>query len=515
MNKPVVFDRLAVAIILLMSATSWPVIAATDNQPTTDQASELLEREGQSVLLEETVPSAIVSKKEVNETVKKRQQSPSPLQVIDKDLESLVSDPILLTKSLKKAVATHDIATINQLLPYYKALSGHDPGLTELANAERYRSEGHYKQAIAIYRKKLADNPNDYSMRLLLANTLKADKQYLPAEEQLNLLQAEEVPTSIKAKAKKAGARIERTEDWRFSTSASYIKDGNINNAPPKAIQEQFGKDIEQQSANGLQLSARATKRFNLPKNYYATLKGNVSLKGYWDASDYNDYLFTVTMGAGYDDAKNDISVTPFITRRIYNEEPRSIRQGVTLRASRWMTPKLKLTATGLLSNETYDNDNDNRRKQEGQFAGLNVFYKQNPSTYYYGGLGQFGNDVQSVTSRYNRDTLNVGWGQKWPHKLSTRATASYSIKEYGDPTEKYTDNESALQRYYDSVGGEMGANRTDKTTSLGLQVWKRDFTLLSMMPRLVVNYDKTLSNFAYYDDRNETSATVLLSKNF
>ncbi|MFZ2843570.1 MAG: surface lipoprotein assembly modifier [Psychrobacter sp.] len=65
------------------------------------------------------------------------------------------------------------------------------------------------------------------------------------------------------------------------------------------------------------------------------------------------------------------------------------------------------------------------------------------------------------------------------------------------------------------AVGGEPGSTREDKTTSLGLQVWKRDFTLLGLTPRLVFDYETTSSNFAYYDDRDEKSATILLTKTF
>ncbi|WP_320157419.1 surface lipoprotein assembly modifier [Psychrobacter sp. N25K4-3-2] len=56
---------------------------------------------------------------------------------------------------------------------------------------------------------------------------------------------------------------------------------------------------------------------------------------------------------------------------------------------------------------------------------------------------------------------------------------------------------------------------RQDKTTSLGLQVWKRDLTLYGLTPRLVFDYDQTSSNFDYYDDRDEKSATILLTKTF
>lgn len=73
-----------------------------------------------------------------------------------------------------------------------------------------------------------------------------------------------------------------------------------------------------------VQVSGSANKRFNLDKNFYAEVGGNATAKGYWDNSEYNDYLVTVSAGIGYDDAKSDVSISPFATKRFYGEEPYS-----------------------------------------------------------------------------------------------------------------------------------------------------------------------------------------------
>ena len=108
---------------------------------------------------------------------------------------------------------------------------------------------------------------------------------------------------------------------------------------------------------------------------------------------------------------------------------------------------------------------------------------------------------------------MNAGWGREWKRGLSTLATVGYGIKKYDDPADSLSPE--ILKGYYEVNGGELGSTREDKTTSLGLQVWKRDFTLLGLTPRLVFDYETTSSNFAYYDDRDEKSATVLLTKTF
>ena len=85
----------------------------------------------------------------------------------------------------------------------------------------------------------------------------------------------------------------------------------------------------------------------------------------------------------------------------------------------------------------------------------------------------------------------------------------SYGIKDFDKPSQGVADS------FYQAYGGEPGTSREDKTTSLGLQVWKRDLTVLGLTPRLVFDYEKTSSNFDYYDDRDDKSATVMLTKSF
>ena len=121
----------------------------------------------------------------------------------------------------------------------------------------------------------------------------------------------------------------------------------------------------------------------------------------------------------------------------------------------------------------------------------------------------------ESSIISYDRNSINGGWGREWKRGISTLASVGYGIKKYGDPADAYPAGSGAWKGYYNAVGGEPGSRRKDKTTSLGLQVWKRDFTVLGLTPRLVFDYETTSSNFAYYDDRDEKSATVLLTKTF
>ncbi|WP_201608749.1 surface lipoprotein assembly modifier [Psychrobacter okhotskensis] len=517
MNNQYMRKPLTASILLSIMAFSLPAIAADpvleEIEPELDQAAELLKRENQTAVSDPTAPSTAVSDTEAQRAIRSRQQLAAATAY---NLEALKANPAAFSKYLNDALAAQDMVTVKELLPHYKALETNDPMLIKFADALIYRSEAKNKQAIAIYRDMLAADPDFHPVRLNMAIAMQADKQYAAAKDQFLKLQSVDLPAPVMARVQNALSQINSSEKWQFNASASYVRDDNINDAPSKTIQSQLGNSVEQKSANGIQVSASANKRFNLPENFYATVGGNASLKGYWDETDYNDYLFTASAGVGYDDAKNDVSLTPFVTKRYYDEEAYSLRKGITVNGSRWVKPKLKLSATGILSKETFEDDDDKNRETDGQFLGLNAFYIKDAKEYFYGGLGNYQNDVpKSSIISYDRNSVNVGWGREWKKGISTLATAGYAIKEYDDPSDSYPAGSGALNGYYNAVGGKVGSTREDKTTSLGLQVWKRDLTFYGLTPRLVFDYDQTSSNFDYYDDRDEKSATILLTKTF
>ncbi|WP_019671598.1 porin family protein [Psychrobacter lutiphocae] len=476
-----------------------------------DQATELERLERQNAVLDKTVPTARVTTEEIKDALDERRPEQ---QVQSYDLEALKADPVAFTRFLNLALAAQDMATVQALLPHYKSLQVNDPLLIKFADALVYRSQGKNKQAIAIYKDMLAENPDFHPVRLNMAQALYADKQYAAAEDQLQKLRGADIPEPVMASVTRLIDRIERQEKWQFNASVSYLYDKNLNDVPERPLTSQLGTTPRPESGKGLLVSASANKRINLSKNYYATVGGNALIKGYWDKSEYNDYLFTASTGVGYDDAKNDFSVTPFVTKRYYSEDPYSWRKGVTLKASRWVKPKLKLTATGIFSNETFDDSVNKNRETDGRFYGLNGLYIQDANQYFYGGIGYYENDVpKAKIISYDRNSVNVGWGREWSQGISTLTTLGYGVKKYENPAKDLSGG--ALLGYYNTFGGKPGSKRKDKTTSIGLQIWKRDFSVLGLTPRLVLDYDKTSSNFAYYDDRDDKTATIMLTKTF
>lgn len=438
------------------------------------------------------------------------------------DIEQLQADPLLFDKTLNQAITAKDWQSVIQLLPYYRVLASSDPTLIKFAEASIEQSQNKFKPIISLYQAQLLDKPEDYKVRLNLALALQADKQFTEAKKELLLLKGGEVPKAISAKAERALASINKIEDWRFNVSTNLVVDPNINDAPPKYIQDRYGKVIEQERGSDVSVSASANKRFNLPKRYYATVGSNVFLDGFWKDDDEVNYLLTGSAGIGYNDPKNEWALTPSITKRIYDDTSYSERQALNLRGSRWLGKKLRLNATTTWSTEAFDRDLTDKRKTDSRYIALSGSYVKDAQESWAATLGHQETELpNSVSSNSEYNTVSVGWNKQWDNNLATAVTVNYTVKDYANPALRYSDGsltaaqEAALARYYNSVGGEFGSLRQDRLSALNLQLWKRDLTWYGVTPRLSLKYSQTASNFDYYDDREEQSATVILSKSF
>ncbi|SUD90027.1 porin family protein [Psychrobacter phenylpyruvicus] len=517
MIYPHLLKTLTTSAVLFTAAYAPLIYAADDPQPLDDNdryaaeketADKLLELQREDINVSKAAPTANLSTSETQNALNERGQRSKSQRY---NLEALKADPIAFTKFLNAALAAQDMVTVKELLPHYKALNVNDPLLIKFADALVYRSEGQHKKAIAIYKDMLADNPDFHPVRLNLAQALYADKQYSVAHDQLQKLRGADIPEPVMVNVERLIQRIDEQEQWRFNASVRYVYDDNLNDVPDVMPN---GYRAPKEEGKGIQVSGSANKRFNLDKNFYAEVGGNATLKGYWDNSEYNDYLLTASAGVGYDDAKNDVSISPFVTKRFYSEDPYSLRKGVNISGSRWVKPKLKLTASSMYSNETFDDERNKARETDALFLGLNALYIKDAKEYFYGGIGRYNNDVPERSFlTYDRNSVNVGWGREWTQGISTIASLNYGVKKYDNPAGDFYGE--GLNFFYNTYGGEPGSSREDKTTSLGLQVWKRDLTVLGLTPRLVFDYEKTSSNFKYYDDRDDKTATILLTKSF
>ncbi len=429
------------------------------------------------------------------------------------EFDQLASNPQLFSYYMNQLISARNLTRLQELLPHYKKMANNDPLLIQFADALLYDLQGNNKKAIEIYKKMLAKDPNFHPVRLQLALSLMDDKQYKNAKNQFIKLKSEKLPQPIITVIDANLRRIDSQEEWKFTASANYVHDKNINNAPSKKIRSQFGATTDPIEAHGIHAYLGAYKKFNLENNFYNTLSGNINGNIYWNVKGYNDYSLTGATSVGYMNEKHDVEVKPFVKQRIYDNKPYSRRYGVTFTSGHWINPRTRLSTIAQYGKEHHkDTDNENRDSDD-YLLGVNGFYTQNSRQYFFGGVSHYRSDAKkSPIISHNTNSAYIGWGKEWQKGISTTVTANYSQKQYDDPSE---DPNLNLPAYYATFMGEMGSSRKDKTRSISGELWKRDYAIAGLTPKLVINYNQTDSNFLYYDDKKDLSGTVELTTNF
>lgn len=456
------------------------------------------------------IPANTPSNKETAAAIERQRSKPAAKAALS--IEELKKDPQLFTIYMNQLIAARNYPEINKLLPIYKQLPQKDPLLIKFADALVYRSQGKHKSAISIYRGMLAEDPTFHPVRLNLAIALMDDKQYSAAQEQLTRLKGEDLPDPVMQTIDNTLMRIKKSEKFSFHLSGNYTQNNNVNDAPSKQYTSSLGKTQEAKVAHGVQLNAGVSKRKNLPNNLYAQFNLNAYGTYYWDETDYNDYSISARLPIGYENATISTSVSPFVSKRIYSDKAYNTRAGVGFAGSKWVKPKLRVTASSQLSFTKHDEDKNKNRDARDVYLGLNGLYIQGSDQYFFGGINHYSSyaEKSSIVS-YDRQSVNLGWGKEWYKGISSKINSSYAYKKYDDPARTL----GSTNFYYKSFDGKPGSSRIDQTASVDLQLWKRNFTLLGLTPRVVLEYSNTQSNFGYYDDRQNATGTVVLTKTF
>ncbi|MDO5090598.1 MAG: porin family protein [Cardiobacteriaceae bacterium] len=423
------------------------------------------------------------------------QESSEPLEV---SREELLANPEVLARLLDQAVVAQDTNMIRALLPVYRDVpdNARDPQLVRFAEAALASADGDGKQAVALYREMIAADPTLVPVRLHLALALMNDHQDDAARDQFQRLRGEELPDDIRVLVDRSLETLQKRRSWSFSANGYYHHEANINGAP-KERERPWGNGKltfpEQKSANGIYLGIDAEKRFPLTGNLYASLNPSVNADYYWDAKEFNDYRFRLGAGGGYQDARLDLSAEPYASRRVYGGKAYSTTYGTVLGASYWVSPKWRFSASADVNRTVHDS----RKHLDGNryFAGVNALYLYKPTTYFFGGISAFDSNANDPSDAFVRYGLSLGWGQDWPHGISSRTNLSYG------------------RRTYD--GADFFAiRRKDNEYGVNVALWNRNWHFWGLTPKLNLSWSKTTSNHFYYG-KNNANAFIEISRTF
>jgi len=330
-----------------------------------------------------------------------------------------------------------------------------------------------------------AEGPSLQPVRLHLAMALLADHQDEAARTQLEKLRSDELPEDIRNIVSQALDTLRERQSWTFNASGYYRHDKNINDAP-RQRERQVGNGKwtfpERKSAHGVHFDISAERRIPIHNGFYGQIEAGINGDWFWDAHSFDDFRLRTGAGVGWQNSRWDISLTPFIQRRIYSNKGYSTNFGTDANISYWLTPRWRLSS----SMQAMHKNHDTRRWLNGNqyYGSLNVLFAPNARQYWFAGANAMRSQARDSSDAFKRYGISAGWGQEWGWGMSSRLSGNFAY------------------RPYDSKDF-FGIVRKDHEYGATLSLWNRNLYFWGITPRLTFSWDKTKSNHFYYDNHN------------
>ncbi|MGV6988784.1 surface lipoprotein assembly modifier [Testudinibacter sp. P80/BLE/0925] len=431
--------------------------------------------------------------------------TPSAVPPLRVSRAQLLASPQLTQDWLNLALQQRNPELIQELLAIYRTFAQHDPILIQFAEATLAQLAQDYPLAISRFREILAVNPDLNPVRIELAKSLFQDRQDNAARDQFEKAKsAVGVPAPVVKLIDSYLDALQQRSGWQSRFSAYYLRDGNVNNTSSNREIENTGfvKDERMlpQSAHGIAYSFSLERDFNLSAAHYLHFGTELFGKNFWDNHAYDDIYHRTYLGYSHKSALQTLSVLPFYEKRWYGNQSYKWANGVRGEYRRWLNANWQLsTALEHAEQHYYDNQNLNGHSQ---LASATLLWLRSPRQFFY-----FGSDYNREQTRVwqysnNTRTLRLGWGQEWQWGTSSRLGLSYAQRHYKDQAKL----------------GEMiplGKVRNDKIYNVNLTLWKRDWHVWGITPKLHFNWKKQASNLPSMYSYTQKNANLIFEKTF
>ena len=422
--------------------------------------------------------------------------------------EQLERDPEAFENLLLRSIQTTNAAALRTLLPAYDRYPAKDPSVIDWGNAIIALHDGNTKKAVNLYRKLNAALPNVRLLRLQMASALYQNRQLKAAQSELEKLLREDMPDTERTIINTYLDALKRRDKWNVNANISFVRDNNLEDAPKvgTTIGDQYSSlsyNSPHEKGTGVSYGVSADKRWSYDNRTFSTFSTGVGGTYYWDNKDFNDIYTHASAGMGLQSATGEIEIAPTLSHSWYGGgkstkgdklEPYTFTKGIRLSASQWLSPKWLYQHNSSATNLTYKspfehNDGDIYSMSNG------VLYAPNARQYYGVHWQLSKKDGVRESDSYERTGINLSWNNTWGKGYTTLATLGMHSKKYDGP------NFANIVRH-------------NKEYNVGLSLWKRDFSILGLTPRLQLSAKRVNSNYAF-DDISEKNATIMFTKTF
>ncbi|GAB1660794.1 TPA: DUF560 domain-containing protein [Mannheimia haemolytica] len=407
----------------------------------------------------------------------------------------LRANQLLTEKLLIQAIYSRRLANMEKLTAIYRDFTHIDPVLLRYAQGKIALLKGNYPKAINDFQTILAKQPNLNTVRIELAIALLYDQQLNQAQAQFEKAKsAEHLPPKVHALIEQYQQHLAKKQEWKFSFSANYVRDGNINRTSKQPNIEQTGyvkqPNLLPQTAHGVHYAFGLQRDFNLFDSHYVSFDNQTQGELYWDNHDYDEITNRTLFGYAYKKSDQTTRLLPFYEKRWKHHRSERWTNGIRLEHAQWFSPHWQLaTALEYGKKRYFDLPIYNGSYK---LASATLLWLRNPQQFFF--VGTDFNQDKTQLKQYSSDTKGIrfGWQREWQAlELSSRLTLGYTDRRYKD---------TAI------LGGKLnlGRIRHDRVQSANLTLWKRDWHWLGLTPKLQFSYAKHRSNlpslYAYTD---------------
>ncbi len=441
---------------------------------------------------------------ETNKDTKNKKTADKNLKTKEQQLQYLQDNPEELEKLLLLLLSQGNEESLAELLPVYQKYKKHDPSIIDWGNALIKAKKGDLDNAIKDYRQLSTKLPQARFIRFQLAMTLFFNHQYQASKHEFEKLRASSTDKEEKTAINNYLNAINKNSAWDLSATVNYLNDKNLTNAP-KVGTEMGGVTYTSphQSGKGLSYDFTANRKFLQDNGFFLNTNINAFGKYYWNNKNYSDVNLQVAEGLGYQTDRTTVELTPYISKRWYaggsgsdgNLEEYSQSYGITTGVKQWISPKLRYQGQVTLSKNKYEQEQSENDSKDISISN-NLLYFSQPDQYYIVGYNHAKRKSNTPAESYKRNGINLGWNQQWNDGFVTHMNVGYARRNY--------EKEDFLS----------GLKRENKEYNLGMSLWNRKLSFLSLTPRLQWDYSGVKSNSAF-EEYDKNNVSIQLSKTF
>lgn len=297
---------------------------------------------------------------------------------------------------------------------------------------------------------------------------------------------------------------LELRNRWQFSFSANYTYSKNVNNTNNERRIENTGfiknDDMMPKSAKGFAYDFSASRNWNLSGSHNVYFSNELSGKYYWDNHDYDEITNRTYLGYLYQNAKVKWVFKPFYERQWFGNHRYQWAKGIRVEWQKPFAKEWQISTAFEWSQPRYFSQTE--KNGTIKLISATLIWQPSEKGYFY--IGSDFIREQTRVKQYSNDTksLRLGWVNQWKYDIISQINVAFAHRQFKD---------------FASLGNILPLNkiRQDKIYSAHLTLWKSDWHLWGLTPKIQFKYKRQDSNIASMFSYSEKYVQMLIEKDF